>query len=70
MPKYTFENGLVKRNWDCKQAVNLAQMNIEIDQYLKDGLIFSGFACRNKWFDYPIDIQIHLNTKIIRNRVR
>ena len=47
-------------NWDCKEALNLKKMNKNIAKCVNKGVIFSGFACRDNWFDYKIDVQIHL----------
>src|SRR5438132_1270981 len=60
MPDMTFSNGMTLKNWDCQESLDLDQMNKVIDQKIKNGIIFSGFACRDKWFSHVIDVQIHL----------
>ena len=61
MPKFQFSNGLEQPNWDCKEAINLDYMNKIINKYISKGIIFSGFACRDNWFEHKIDLQIHLS---------
>jgi len=61
MPKFTFSNGHKAKNWDCKEALDLDNMNATIKKYISDGIIFSGFACRDEWFTEKIDFQIHLS---------
>ena len=61
MPSVALSNGDVVTNWDCQEAIDLDKMNQIINENIGKGLIMSGFACRNDWFDQPINCQIHLN---------
>ncbi len=61
LPRFTFSNGARSKNWDCKEALDLKKMNETIDKHISTGIIFSGFACRDQWFDHDIDFQIHLS---------
>lgn len=60
MPKVRLSDGKSYTNWDSEDSINLKLMNNEIDKYIKKGIIFSGFSCRNGWFDHSINVQIHL----------
>lgn len=65
MPDITFSNGVKMKNWDCKEALNIDKMNNAITEHLsKEGVIFSGFACRDEWFTMKIDFHIHLQIDI------
>jgi cytidylate kinase len=61
LPKIGLSNGLNVCNWDCEGAIDLKAMNEKIRKHLPKGVIFSGFACRDAWFEMPIDYQIHLS---------
>ena len=60
LPRVQLSNGQSCANWDCPEALDLGRMNDEIDQHVAQGVIFSGFACRDQWFRCLIDCQIHL----------
>lgn len=60
IPLVKLSDGSIYRNWDCKEALDLDAMNLEIEKLAPQGLLFCGFACRNSWMTLPIDFQIHL----------
>lgn len=60
LPQVTLGNGTKMPNWDSQDAIDFDLMNKSINRNIKNGLILSGFACRNEWFECQIDCQIHL----------
>ncbi len=59
-PVMTLSDGTPTENWDCTEALDLHKMSYRVHGAIAQGLIFSGFACRNDWFQDEIDLQMHL----------
>jgi hypothetical protein len=60
LPIMTLSDGTRVYNWDCEESLELHQMSSQVHDALPQGLIFSGFACRDDWFQDSIDLQMHL----------
>lgn len=60
MPDITFSNGIEMKNWDCLESLDFKRQNQMIDRHVRQGVIFSGFACRQHVFEHHIDLHIHL----------
>lgn len=60
MPNFTYSNGQSMPNWDCLDAIDIKKQNETINKHIANGVIFSGFACRESVFEHKVNFHLHL----------